>query len=253
MLKKYFICLFFFISITAYTAELILPDPKVPTISAEEQKFAESSLQGRRDIAKKILKMYAESYNIEFRTKNNVMIDPIHPDTVANVMKLTDSASEFDLKKAPEETLKSVKSQFDMYAKGAFEHAKADIANQIKFLGVSADEIAAMRQKLAQEQSKNIELNNQILKLQNEISDLKKAVVTESSKAIEAAKTAEAAKATAAAEVARAAINNVPQAAAEKTQVIASPVQPKSNPLKIGIVVFAVLALGFLLIKSKNS
>lgn len=176
MLKKSFISLFLFISLFASASELVFPNPKVEELNPEENRIAASSLENRRELTKKILRRYTDAYNAEFRQKNNVALNPIHPDTLTAVLKQIDNATEAQLTSSKLETLNAVKKQYDGFAQNAFNLAKQDMINQLRFLGVSFDEISGMKLKLVQSDAKIMDLSSQITKLQAETVSLKKTI-----------------------------------------------------------------------------
>lgn len=249
MFKKSFICLFlvFSFALGTYAAELIFPDPIVPELTPEEQKTAEISLQSRREVAKKILKTYTETYNSEFRLKNKVSINPIHPDTLAQVLKSVDLATEAQLIGGRLATMQTLKKQYDDFAVKTFEQAKKETVNQIKFLGLTMDEVMALKQKMVEVETKNLELTNQITTLQTENAELKNTIglLQEKNKS-----SSSALASSAAAGQQSTTIETLP-AAQQQVGVAAAP--SKSGMTKIVVMVLLGLAVMFVIVKSRSN
>ncbi len=249
MLKKSFISLFliFFFAVGVFAAELIFPNPVVPELTPEEQKTAEISLQSRREVAKKILKTYTDTYNSEFRSKNKVSINPIHPDTLTQVLKSVDSATEAQLMGGRLETMQTLKKQYDDFAVKTFEQAKKETVNEVKFLGLTLDEVMSLKQKMVETETKTLELANQITILQTENTELKNTIGVLQ----EQIKSNTAVVPSSGAGQQQTAVEAVPSSAQQPAGVSAA--ATKSGMTKIVVMVLVGLVVGFILIKSRSN
>ncbi len=250
MLKKSFISLFL-ISSFAFgvlnAAELIFPDPVVPELTPEEQKTAEVSLQSRREVAKKILRTYTETYNSEFRSKNKVSINPIHPDTLAQVLKSVDLATEAQLIDGRLTTLQALKKQYDDFAVKTYDLAKKETVNQIKFLGLTMDEITTLKQKQVEAETKNLELTTKVAALQAEVAELKNTIgiLQEQSKSNTAAVSSTPVVQQ------QTTVEAVP--AAQQQAAVTTAAATKSGMTKIVVLVLLGLAVAFIILKSRSN
>ena len=250
MLKKSFISLFL-ISSFAFgvlnAAELIFPDPVVPELTPEEQKMAEVSLQSRREVAKKILRTYTETYNSEFRSKNKVSINPIHPDTLAQVLKSVDLATEAQLIDGRLTTMQALKKQYDDFAVKTYDLAKKETVNQIKFLGLTMGEITTLKQKHVEAETKNLELTTKVTALQAEVVELKNTIgiLQEQSKSNTAAVSSTPVVQQ------QTIVEAVP--AAQQRAAMTTAAATKSGMTKIVVLVLLGLAVAFIILKSRSN
>lgn len=247
MLKKSFTAVFLIVTfvLSVLSAEqLIFPNPVIPELTLEDQKTAEISLQSRREVAKKILRTYTETYNSEFRSKNKVSINPIHPDTLTQVLKSVDSATEAQLIDGRMATIQALKKQYDEFALKTYDLAKQETINQIKFLGVTTDEIIAFKKKLIDAETKNLELANQVAALQAEITELKKTIILLQD---------QNAKVTAPAAVAPTEQQPAVVQAAPAVPQPAVTVPSKSGMTKIVVLILLGLAVAFVILKSRSN
>lgn len=239
MKRKLFACLIILFSVISEAAEVILPDPKPPELSAADQKLSDSSLAGRREAAKIFFKMYTEAYNSEFKEKNGLSMSPVPPETLAMVFKKIDTNSEAELKVSPIPSLIPLKKHFDTLARQAFNQANADAKSQIKLLGASVNDIIVTKNKLSMSEANNSELKNRILRLESEIENLMKENIT-AKNAVQTA-TDQLAKVMAEKET--------PATVVAPTVVNAEP--KSTSNIKIISAVLAALGLGFLFFRSK--
>ena len=224
-------------------AEVILPDPKPPDLSLEDQKLSSTNLAGRREAAKIFFKLYTDAYNSEFKEKNNLSINPVPPEALAIVFKQIDSNSEAELKVSPLPTLVTLKKQFDYLALQAFNRAKADAKNQVKLLGSSIDDIIVTKNKLSMSEANNTQLKDRIFKLEIEVENLTKENLT-----------LKASAQTTADQLAKvmAEKNTTAPAVAPVVTAPAINAEQKSNTIKIISIVAALLGLGFIFLKSRS-
>lgn len=248
MLKKSFtvvILILAFVLSVSNAAELIFPNPVVPELTPEEQKTAEISLQSRREVAKKILRTYTDTYNSEFRLKNKVSINPIHPDTLTQVLKSVDLATEAQLIEGRLATMQTLKKQYDDFAVKTFEQAKKETVNEVKFLGLTLDEVMTLKQKMVEAETKILELTNQITTLQTENADLKNTIglLQEQNKS-----SSPAGAPSASAGQPQSTVETIPavQQSADVTAAAA-----KSGVTKIVVLVLLGLAVAFIIMKSR--
>ena len=247
MLKKSFTAVFLIVTFALSVlnaAELIFPNPVIPELTPEEQKTAEISLQSRREVAKKILRTYTETYNSEFRFKNKVSIIPIHPDTLTQVLKSVDSATEAQLIEGRIATMQALKKQYDEFALKTFDLAKKETVNQVKFMGLTLDEAMTLKQKLVEAETKNLELANKLTALQSEIAELKNAISLLQD---------QSAKATAPAAVAPAEQQPAVVQAVRTASQPAVTDPSKSGMTKIVVLILLGLAVAFVILKSRSN
>ena len=224
-------------------AEVILPDPKPPDLSLEDQKLSSTNLAGRREAAKIFFKLYTDAYNSEFKEKNNLSITPVPPEALTIVFKQIDSNSEAELKVSPLPALVTLKKHFDYLALQAFNRAKEDAKNQVKLLGSSVDDIIVTKNKLSMSEANNTQLKDRIFKLEIEVENLTKENLT-----------LKASAQTTADQLAKvmAEKNTTAPAVAPVVTAPAINAEQKSNTIKIISIVAAILGLGFIFLKSRS-
>lgn len=159
---------------SATAAELILPNPKIPELTESEKANGGSNIMALRTTAKRLFRTYLQDYNKEFNEKNNIKFVLLSEEAIKSFMDMLDQTSEQDLRKPVEESILLFKRDLDKAALAASQQIKNQSNAEMSMLGVTIGEVAALKQKLVQEEDKNKQLSAQISKLQAEIIGLKK-------------------------------------------------------------------------------